>query len=131
MLGLDTNILVRYIAQDDPAQARKATRIIEGQLSADHPGFVSTIVLVELCWTLRRAYSLSPAELIAVLERLLHASELVFEHHDEAWKALQAYRTSKADYSDILIGLIHRKHGCESTVTFDQQAAKLDHFTKA
>lgn len=131
MLGLDTNILVRYIAQDHPAQARKVTQIIEQNLSDEHPGYVCTIVLVELCWTLRRAYGLSSAELIAVLQRLLHASDLVFEHHEEAWKALQTYRTAKADYSDILIGLIHAKQGCESTVTFDKQAAKLDHFRQA
>jgi len=131
MIGLDTTILVRYIAQDDAKQAERATAIIENDLSNDQLGFVSSVVLVELCWTLKRSYQVGPEAMVAVLEGLLKSVELSFEHRDEAWKALKLMRTKNVDFADALIGIVHEKYGCEVTLTFDKKAAKLDTFMLA
>ena len=70
MIGLDTNVLVRYLTQDDPSQARLATDLIERRLSHQDPGFISIVAMVETAWVLERAYGLSAAEVAAVIERL-------------------------------------------------------------
>lgn len=131
MIGLDTNILVRYITQDDVRQAARATQLVENELSGDRPGFVSSVVLVELCWTLKRCYQVDSNMLAAVLEGLFKAVELSFEHRDEAWKALRLMRTRNVDFADALIGFVNEKYGCETTLTFDQKAAKLAAFKLA
>ena len=128
MIGLDTNILLRYIAQDDEVQSAQASAILEEHLTPEKPGFISSTVLVEMCWTLRRLYKVDRSELMRVLERLLKSAELSFEHREEAWKALQLMRTQHADFADALAGLVHQKFGCSKTLTFDKEAAKMDFF---
>lgn len=123
MIGLDTNVLVRYLAQDDPEQSARATELIEGRLSGDEPGFIGCIVLVETVWVLKRSYRVADDKLQAILEQLLTTVELAFDYREEAWRALQLYRNEQVDFADALIALIHQHHGCETTVTFDRKAA--------
>ena len=131
MIGLDTNILVRYITQDDKRQAARATKIIESELSGDVPGFISSVVLVELSWTLSRLYNVNYDILNTLLERLLKSKELTFEHREEAWKALHLNRKENYDFADSLIGLINKSNDCDYTLTFDKKAGKLDFFRMA
>jgi len=119
MVGLDTNILVRYITQDDPAQASKATRLIEASCTAGNPGRLAHIVLCELVWVLRRAYGYSKPQVVAVLEQILVTAELAIEHEGIAFQALDAYRDGSADFSDYLLALSNRAAGCETTYSFD------------
>jgi predicted nucleic-acid-binding protein len=63
MTGLDTNILVRYLTQDDSIQSPLATRIVEKRLSAVSPGFLSVVAMVETVWVLDRAYGFAPTEI--------------------------------------------------------------------
>lgn len=125
MVGLDTNILVRYIAQDDAAQAATATDIIEGQLTSKKPGYICAVVLVEISWVLLRAYKVKPEVLKTVLERLLRTAEFSIEHRDEAWRALRLMDGQGADFADAFLGLINQKQGCEKTLTFDKAAGAL------
>jgi len=83
MIGLDTNILVRYLTQDDPVQSPKATEIIERQLTEEHPGFVSSVVMVEIVWVLDRAYGLATHEIAAAVERMLQTDVLVVQNEQE------------------------------------------------
>jgi len=129
MTGLDTNVLVRYITQDDPEQVRFANAAMEG-LTVDAPGFVSAIVLVELFWTLKRAYGLSRDAQLEVIGRLLGARELVIEHRDEVREAVQLARIHNVRFADALIGLIHVAQGCQQTATFDQNAARMPQFRR-
>lgn len=122
MIGLDTNVLVRYLAQDDPRQAQAATALIEGFTEAE-PGFVSTVTLVETVWVLSRAYRMPRADLTSVLQGLLQSRELVIEQADMHYAALGAYHASTADYADAIIALSGRRAGCSETVTFDRDAA--------
>ncbi len=128
MIGLDTNVLVRYLVEDDPVQASKAAHIIETRCTEDSPGFVNRVVLCELVWVLESAYDYPRATVAATLESLLRAAELEVDAADAAWPALTAYRAKGVDFSDAFIGRLNRNAGCDGTASFDKAAAGLDDF---
>ncbi len=123
MIGLDTNVLVRYIMQDDALQAAKATSLLEN-LTADTPGWISLVSIVELVWVLAAAYGLGLDQILDALEALLSTKELRVERAEVAWKALRACRSAKADFADCLISSCATSSGCERIMTFDRGAAK-------
>lgn len=123
MIGLDTNVLVRYIAQDDAKQSPRATALITA-LSPENPGFITLVTLLELVWVMQGCYDASKPEIIAILETLLRTQELVVENAETAIKALHVFAKSKADFADCLIERSANKAGCKHTVTFDGNAAK-------
>lgn len=124
MIGLDTNVLVRYITQDEPAQAAAATELLESRISTEQPGHVAQVVLTELVWVLDRGYGYAKPDLIRVVRELLSVRELNIEKADEAWAAVQAFETGQADFADYLIGISGRSAGCSTTFTFDRRAAR-------
>jgi len=123
MIGLDTNVLVRYLMQDDAKQAAQATRLMES-LTVESPGFVSIVSVVELGWILTSAYDLTRSQLEQALEALLRTKELVVDRADEILRALRVFRTATADLADCLIERSAAGAGCEQTMTFDVGAAK-------
>jgi predicted nucleic-acid-binding protein len=123
VIGLDTNILVRYIAQDDAVQSPKATALME-QLSETEPGFISLVSLVELAWVIQGCYSATKAETVAILEKLLRVQTLCVENADVVFKAVRSYAGSNADFADCLIERSAHHANCTRTMTFDQKAAK-------
>lgn len=123
MIGLDTNVLVRYVMQDDARQAARATALIES-FSAEEPGFVPVVTVVELVWVLAGSYGLARAQVAAALEALLRAKELVVERADIVTQALKRYGTGGADFADALIERLAVSAGCTATMTFDAGAAK-------
>ena len=123
MIGLDTNVLVRYIMQDDPKQSPLSNRLIES-LTQESPGFVSIVSIVEIFWVLSSVYDLGHAELIAALEAILHAKELVVERAEIVWKAVRQFQTVSADFADCLIACSGSVAGCGRIITFDRAAAK-------
>jgi predicted nucleic-acid-binding protein len=123
VIGLDTNVLVRYVMQDEPRQAARATKLIES-LSGDDPGFVPLVAVVELAWVLSGSYGLGRAQVTAALEGLLRAKELVVDRADIVTEALRRHATTGADFADALIERIAVSAGCEATMTFDAGAAK-------
>ena len=133
VIGLDTNILVRYIVRDDPRQTVAATRLIESECSADSPGIITLIVLCELVWVLSRGYRYRRKEIIAVLRKILAVGDLRVERSELAWQALNGYENGEADFADCLIGLTGKEVGAETTYTFDQDTAAdpLFHLLKA
>ena len=124
MIGLDTNVLVRYIAQDDRRQAAKATCVIEEECSESRPGFVAAIVLAELVWVLESCYGSLKVEIVAVLQRILRTKQLVVQDAETIWKAVRLFEASNADFADCLIERMNAAHECEYTSTFDRHAAK-------
>ena len=104
MIGLDTNILVRYLAQDDPVQSPEATELIERRLSEENPGFVSIVAMVETAWVLDRAYGLADREIAAAIERTLQADVLVVENEQGVFTAMIALREGHGSFADALIG---------------------------
>ena len=123
MIGLDTNVLVRYIAQDDAKQSPKATRLIES-LTTDEPGYINIVSVLELVWVLTGCYASSRGELCEVLETLLRTKEIVVAHADIMWRAARLFKGSKAEFADCLIELLSNEAGCEFTTTFDRDAVK-------
>jgi predicted nucleic-acid-binding protein len=127
MIGLDTNVLVRYLAQDDPAQSRGATEIIEGRLTDRNPGFVSVVATAETVWVLDRAYGLSDEEMVAAIQRMLQIDVLVVENEQEVFAAMTALEEGLGSFADALIGALGAKAGCSATLTFDRKALRLPH----
>lgn len=122
MIALDTNVVVRYIMQDDAEQAAKAGALMES-LDADHPALLPLVVMVELTWVLVRSYKLKREQIAQALESLLSSRELVIAQSATVWGALRAYRNGKGDFADYLIARCAAAEGCTSTVTFDKTAA--------
>lgn len=128
MIGLDTNVLVRYLAQDDVLQARHATHIIERQLTEERPGFISLVTMVETVWVLDRVYGLSNEEIALTLERILQADTLVVQNEQEVFTAMIAVKTGAGSFADALIGALGEWAGCTATLTFDRKAKRLKQF---
>jgi predicted nucleic-acid-binding protein len=131
MIGLDTNILVRYLAQDDAAQSARATEILEQRLTEEQPGYISLVTMAETVWVLDRAYGLSAAQIAGVVERMLQADALVIQNEQEVFTAMIALKTGTASFADALIGAVDRWAGCSTTLTFDRRAARLRDFALA
>ncbi len=128
MIGLDTNVLVRHILQDNAAEGRAASTLLASRCSADDPGVVSLVVLCELVWVLDRGYGYDRRAIAAVLRQVLSVEDLLVEHSELAWQALHLYQDGEADFSDYLIGLSHRDQGAAVTCTFDRRASGCDLF---
>lgn len=121
MIGLDTNILVRFLTRDDPEQSARVKVLMSG-LAPDRPGFIAREVVLELVWVLERAYGLSRAEVAQALDALLEARELKVEAADRVALATDRYRRGGAGFADQMILLAGRDAGCEATVTLDRHA---------
>ncbi|WHZ12931.1 MAG: hypothetical protein OJF60_003372 [Burkholderiaceae bacterium] len=123
MIGLDTNVLVRYIMQDDPGQSVLASRLIES-LTVEEPGFFPLVAVTELTWVLSSSFELARAQVVSALEVLLQTKEIQVERAEVVWRALRVYRDSSADLADCLIERSAAAAGCSRTMTFDRGAAK-------
>lgn len=128
MIGLDTNVVIRYLVQDDKKQSAIATRFIETTLTMEAPGYINHITLCEITWVLRHCYGVTKSQLKAIIEGLLTTKQLLIENVEVAWKALRAFNANSADFCDALIGQANLHDRCEHTVTFDKKAASLPEF---
>ena len=128
MKAVDTNVLVRYLVQDDPRQGKRAADFIEAAGTGEEQILIGNIVLCEMVWVLESAYGYSKPEIADAIEKILQAGAFRFESKDIVRAALGDYRASKADFADCLIGKIHQALGCETTVTFDSALRKLQTF---
>src|SRR5438874_7134299 len=128
MIGLDTNILVRYLTQDDPVQAAQATTLIENRLTVDDPGFISIVAMVETVWVLGRHYRFTNSQITAAVERMLRTDTLIVENEQEVFEAMTALRDGRGEFADALIGLLSVKAGCSRVLTFDRSALRLPGF---
>lgn len=121
MIGIDTNILIRYLTKDDLEQWELAVQIIQN----NQPCFVSNIVLCEIVWVLKRQpYQFNKEQILGVLEMMLQSSGFEFENRSVIYQAIQRTRQGGADFSDYLIGAIATHAGCDQTVTFDRKLRK-------
>ncbi|POP52598.1 PIN domain-containing protein [Zhongshania marina] len=128
MKGLDTNVLVRYLVQDDPGQAAKAAEFIESHCTNDSPCLVGHITLCELAWVLESSYQLKRSAIAEVIEQLLQVGQLEVFEPEVVLQALNDYKVSNADFPDHLLARVNQEAGCEVTVTFDRKAAKQPGF---
>ena len=128
MKGIDTNVLVRYIVQDDLAQSKLATHFMERECSTETPAFINGMVICELVWVLESAYGYSRQEIANTIEQILRTREFHLHEPEILWQSLWGYQHKGADFADHYIANINKHAGCEYTVTFDKKAARVEHF---
>lgn len=128
MIGLDTNVVVRYLTQDGPAQSSKATEFIEQDLTEDDPGYINVVVMAEVAWVLERVYRLTDTELAAAIERLLQLDAIVVESEQDVFTAMIALKAGRGSFADALIAALNARAGCSRTVTFDRKEPRLPGF---
>jgi predicted nucleic-acid-binding protein len=127
MIGIDTNVFVRYIIQDDAEQVRKATRFLERECTIDNPGLVNSIVLCEMVWVLESVYRYSRQQVSIAIDAILRAAQLKVENSQDARAALGEYGAG-ADFADALIATTNLRLGCEHTVTFNRASGRRTGF---
>jgi len=125
MLGIDTNVLVRFLVRDDEAQFERARRLVERNAGADDEAFVSLLVLLETEWVLRSRYDLPKNEIIEAIVALLSTEGISLEDESSIEEAVFHWRDAGADFADCLIGARNRRLGCRATATFDSKAERL------
>jgi predicted nucleic-acid-binding protein len=128
MIGLDTNILVRYLTRDDPVQAAQATEVIEGRLTEQEPGFISVVAMAETAWVLERFYRFGSARIVAAIERMLATETLVVESELEVFTAMIVLKEGRGSFADALIAALSAKAGCSRVLTFDRRALRIPGF---
>jgi predicted nucleic-acid-binding protein len=128
MTGLDTNVILRYLLQDDHRQTRLANQIIDRQLSHENRGFISLVTILEIVWVLRSLLKQSPLQISAHLEHLLAADTLEVQNEQQVFEAAFALKGGAGKFEDALIGSLNAWAGCSCTLTFDQRASRLPHF---
>jgi predicted nucleic-acid-binding protein len=131
MIGLHTNVLVRFLVRDDEAQYERARRLIRREAQAGEPACISLVVLLETEWVLRSRYELTKADILSAFSDLLSAADLAFEDEAAIEEALFVWQDTGAQLADCLIGARYRALGCSAIATFDQGALKLPGFVAA
>jgi predicted nucleic-acid-binding protein len=131
MLGIDTNVLVRFLVRDDDAQFEKARKLIKREVAAGRRVFINQLVLMETEWVLRSRYVVPKNQIIEAISRVLNATDVQFEDESAIEEALFIWKDSTADFADCLIGAKNRRLGCRATATFDVKASKLSCFLAA
>jgi predicted nucleic-acid-binding protein len=125
MIGLDTNVLVRNLTQDDAKQAAQATQLIEHKLTPANPGFISLVVLLELYWVLTSLFAVISAEWLQAVNDLLTSQSIQMEHRDVVQTAIEVYQNKKAGFVDVLISQVASSAGCTQTLTFNKAAVRF------
>lgn len=131
MLGIDTNVLVRFLVQDDDSQFEKARKLIKREVAAGRRVFVNQLVLMETEWVLRSRYAVPKNQVIEAISGLLDSNDVKFEDEPVIEEALFIWKDSAADFADCLIGAKNRRLGCRATATFDSKASRLACFLAA
>jgi len=128
MIGLDTNVILRYLLQDDPKQTPLANQIIDHGLSEQNPGFVTLVTVLEIVWVLRSLLKQTAPEIATHLEHLLAADSLTLQNDQQVFEAMFALRRGTGEFEDALIGTLNAWAGCPHTLTFDRRALRMPYF---
>ncbi len=128
MIGLDTNVLLRYLLGDDPVQSPKAAHFLERVLSQQNPGFVSLVTLSEVVWVLGSVYRFTHLEIVSAIQGVLQTETFLVQNQPEVYTAMIALQSGQADFADALIAALGDWANCSTTITFDKKAARLPGF---
>jgi predicted nucleic-acid-binding protein len=131
MLGIDTNVLVRFLVRDDQTQFEKARKLLKREVSSGRRVFINQLVLLETEWVLRSRYGLAKTQMLETISGLLDAPDVQLEDEPSIEEAVFVWRDANADFADCLIGARNRRLGCKATATFDTKALKLPRFIYA
>lgn len=131
MLGIDTNVLVRFLVRDEQTQFEKARKLLKREVSSGRRVFINQLVLLETEWVLRSRYGLAKTQMLETISGLLDAPDVQLEDEPAVEEAVFVWRDANADFADCLIGARNRRLGCNATATFDTKALKLPGFIHA
>lgn len=130
MIAIDTNILVRYLTNDDEAQVEQVNKLFTKYVGKNHSLFINNIVLCELIWVLERGYKYPKPEIVKALKMLMTAIEFIFEDHKLVFQSILEYEKTNFDFSDIMIGMVNKGRGFSPTYSLDKTACRQDNFTE-
>jgi predicted nucleic-acid-binding protein len=128
MIGLDTNVLLRYLLQDDPKQTARVNEIFERQLTSLNPGYINLATVLEVVWVLRSLLKRTPDQTAKHVESLLTSDNLEVQNEQQVFEAVFALKRGAGGFEDALIGSLNAWSGCSHTLTFDRGAARLQYF---
>jgi predicted nucleic-acid-binding protein len=128
LIGLDTNVVLRYLLQDDRLQTLRVNDLIDRQISEVDPGFINLATVLEIVWVLRSAFQRTPVQIAAHLEHLLAVDLFHIQNEQQVFEAAYALKHGMGEFEDALIGTLNAWAGCSYTVTFDKKATRLAHF---
>jgi predicted nucleic-acid-binding protein len=128
MVGLDTNVILRYLLQDDPKQTTLANHIVDQVLRDRNPGFISLVTVLEMVWVLRSLLKQTPTEIATHLEHLLAADSFEVQNGQQVFEAAFALKRGTGEFEDALIGALNAWAGCQHTLTFDKRALRMPYF---
>jgi predicted nucleic-acid-binding protein len=128
MIGLDTNVVLRLIVEDDPEQTRRAAKFIESHCTSDSPGFINRITLCETIWVLESGHGYDRNKIAAAIRRITETMYFVVEDQEHVLRALDRFERAAADFADALVAEVNVAHGCKATATFDRKAVRLGRF---
>ena len=120
MIAADTNVLVRLLVNDEPKQAAKARDLFEELAAEEDQAWIADTVLVEVVWTLSRAYERSRADLVSALRAMATHATLALESPSAVAEAIDAFEKGPADFADCLLCAKARAAGCGAVATFDR-----------
>ena len=129
MIGIDTNVLARYLIEDDEKQTQKAVELIDKYSGDNAAIFINNIVICELVWVLKRGYNYPKPQLVKLLKEIITTIEFCVEDSKVLWESISEYENSSVDFSDILIGNFNVARGCIHSFTFDKKASNLESFS--
>jgi predicted nucleic-acid-binding protein len=129
MIGLDTNVLVRHLVQDEPAQAAAIAALFKKHSAEERAFYVDTVALCELAWVLQSAYEFDRDRIAQAIEQVLRTRQILVDAADVAWQALRDYREAQAGFADCLLARRAASAGCSTTMTFDRAAGQIETFT--
>jgi predicted nucleic-acid-binding protein len=125
MIGIDTNVLVRYLVQDDDGQSALASEFIEESISVEKPGYITLISLVEVVWVLKSCYTVNKNDLCTIVRMILETKQFIIEKSESCYRALKSFEEGNSDFSDALIFTLSKDAGCFETMTFDKKAMSV------
>jgi predicted nucleic-acid-binding protein len=128
MIGVDTNILVRFVLDDDPVRSPAAAKFIDEMLSSENAGFVNVVTLAEFAWTLKKEASFNREKMAFAIESFLQSEKIVLGNADVVERALARFRTGNAGFADYLIAELNIESGATPTMTIDKRAARNETF---
>jgi len=124
MIGVDTNILMRYLLQDDEAQSPQAKAVMDGFTDAE-PGFISLVTLVEMVWLLRRTFKRPQEEIVLTVQALLASPSICIQEDNAVNTAIEITQRENCDLPDALVAVLGAQAGCSFTLTFDRKAVTI------
>ncbi|MFZ0243052.1 MAG: type II toxin-antitoxin system VapC family toxin [Desulfobacterales bacterium] len=129
MNGLDTNVLIRYITQDDGPQAAQAEKAIENARSRNEKLLIQPMVLCEMIWVLDSAYGMTKSQVLSAIELVMRTAQFKIVDKDMCWKALADFSQKNGDFADYYIGRTNMRDGSGVTLTFDKALTDSDMFS--